>query len=70
MRVEMKKPYYVQVNDYMTPTRVELTESEAKAVTYVLKEIVKSDSDALVSIEDGDGEELYSNWDEWSKTHK
>ena len=25
----MKKYYYIQVNDYMNPVRVELTESEA-----------------------------------------
>lgn len=42
----MKKIYTVQVNDYMTPVRVELTESEANAIAYVLEEIVKSDKDA------------------------
>lgn len=37
----MKNTYYVQVNDYMTSVRVELTESEAKEVAYVLEEIAK-----------------------------
>lgn len=67
----MKNTYYVQVNDYMTPVRVELTESEAKAVAYVLEEIAKSDEDALVEIKDEDnGEILFDNYDEWIKTHK
>lgn len=67
----MKRPYTVQVNDYMTPVRVELTESEARAVAYVLEEVVKSDEDALVEIKDEDtGEILFDNYDEWIKTHK
>lgn len=66
----MKQKYIVQVNDYMTPVQVMLTESEANAVAYVLKEIAKSDRDALVSIEDEDGNELYGNYDEWIKKHK
>lgn len=66
----MKRPYAVQVNDYMTPVRVMLTEEEANAVAYVLEEISKSDDDALVSIEDEDGNELYDNYSKWIKTHK
>jgi hypothetical protein len=67
---KMKKEYIVQVNDEMTPVKVMLTESEAEAVAYVLKEVVASDPDALVGIEDDDGNELYSNYDEWAKTHR
>jgi len=66
----MKKPYTVQVNDYMTPVIVELTEAEANTITYVLEEIAKSDKDALVGIEDEDGNELYSNYNEWIETHR
>ena len=67
----MKKTYYVQVNDYMTPVKVELTESEAKAVAYVLEEVVKSDEDALVEIKEEDtGDILFDNYDEWIKIHK
>ena len=66
----MKKEYVVQVNDTMTPVKVKLTQSEAEAVAYVLKEVVASDPDALVGIEDEDGNELYSNYDEWIKTHR
>lgn len=66
----MKKSYIVQVNDYMTPVKVMLTENEANAVTYVLEEIVKSDEDVLVEIKDEDsGEILFDNYSEWSKTH-
>lgn len=65
----MKKQYIVQVNDTMTPVKVQLTEEQANAVAYVLEEIAKSDKDALVAIEDEDGEELYSNYDEWIETH-
>lgn len=66
----MKRPYIVQVNDYMTPVRVMLTENEANVVAYVLEEIVKSDEDALVEIKDEDsGEILFDNYIEWSKTH-
>lgn len=62
----MKRTYIVQVNDTMTPVKVELTESEAAAVATVLKEVAKADKSALVGIEDEDsGEELYSNYDEW-----
>ena len=66
----MKKNYYVQVNDYMTPARVRLTEEEAETVMYVLQRIVEQDEDALVEIKDEDGEVLYGNYDEWIKTHK
>ena len=66
----MKEYYYVQVNDYMTPVRVKLTELEANAVAYVLEEIAKVDNDALVGIEDENGNELYGNYDEWIETHK
>ena len=67
----MKKNYYVQVNDYMTPVKVSLTENEANAVAYVLEEIANSDEDALVEIKDEDyGNILYGNYDEWIKTHK
>ena len=67
----MKKTYTVQVNDYMTPVRVELTDSEASAVAYVLEEISKSDKDALVQIEEEDtGDILFDNYDEWIKTHE
>jgi len=66
----MKKPYTVQVNDYMTPVIVELTEAEANTITYVLEEIAKSDKDALVGIEDEDGNELYNNYNEWIETHR
>lgn len=67
----MKRPYIVQVNDYMTPVRVMLTEIEANAVAYVLEEIVKSDKDSLVEIKDEDsGEVLFDNYNEWIETHK
>lgn len=67
----MKRNYYVQVNDYMTPVKVELTEEEAKAVAYVLEEIAKEDKDDLVEIKDEDtGDILFDNYDEWIKTHK
>ena len=66
----MKRNYYVQVNDYMTPARVRLTEEEAETVMYVLQRIVEQDEDALVEIKDEDGEVLYGNYDEWIKTHK
>lgn len=67
----MKRPYIVQVNDYMTPVRVMLTENEANAVAYVLEEIVKSDEDALVEIKDADsGEILFDNYIEWARTHE
>lgn len=67
----MKKTYTVQVNDYMSPVRVELTETEARAVAYVLEEVVKSDEDALVEIKEEDtGDILFDNYDEWIKTHK
>ena len=66
----MKRPYFVQVNDYMTPVKVMLTENEANAVAYVLEEIVKSDEDALVEIKDADsGEILFDNYIEWARTH-
>lgn len=69
--MDMKNTYYVQVNDYMTPVRVNLTESEARAVAYVLEEVVKSDENALVEIKrEDDGEILFDNYDEWIKTHK
>lgn len=67
----MKKEYYVQVNNYMTPVKVRLTEDEANAVAYVLKEIAKVDMDALVEIsEDESGDILYDNYDEWVENHK
>lgn len=67
----MKRPYLVQVNDYMTPVRVILTENEANAVAYVLEEVVKSDEDALVQIKDEDsGDILFDNYDKWIKTHR
>lgn len=66
----MKRAYTVQVNDYMTPVKVMLTEEEANAVAYVLEEISKSDDDALVGIEDEDGNELYDNYSKWIKTHR
>ena len=66
----MRKSYIIQVNDYMTPVKVNLTEDEATAVAYVLEEIAKSDKDALVGIEDENGNELYGNYEEWIKTHR
>lgn len=66
----MKHTYIVQVNDYMTPVKVQLTEDQAKAVAYVLEEIAKSDKDALVHIEDEYGDELYDNYNEWIETHR
>lgn len=66
----MKQMYYVQVNDYMTPVKVQLTETEANAVAYVLEEIAKSDKDALVEINDENGDIVYGNYDEWIETHK
>lgn len=66
----MKKEYTVQVNDYMTPVKVMLTEEEANAVAYVLEEIAKSDKDSLVNISDEYGNELYDNYNEWTETHK
>ena len=66
----MRKSYIVQVNDYMTPVKVNLTEDEATAVAYVLEEITKSDKEALVGIEDENGNELYGNYEEWIKTHR
>lgn len=67
----MERPYIVQVNDYMTPVKVLLTESEANAVAYVLEEIVKSDKDALVGISNKDtGDILFDNYEEWNETHR
>lgn len=67
----MKKTYYVQVNNYMTPAKVQLTEEEANAVAYVLKEIAKVDMDSLVEISDDEsGDILYDNYDEWIENHK
>lgn len=67
----MKKQYFVQVNDYMTPVQVMLTEEEANTVAYVLEEIAKGDKDALVGIIDSeDGNELYGNYEDWIKTYK
>lgn len=67
----MKRPYIVQVNDYMTPVRVMLTEIEANTIAYMLEEIVKSDKDSLVEIKDEDsGEVLFDNYNEWIETHK
>lgn len=63
----MKQKYLVQVNDYMSPVVVNLTEDEAKTIVYVLKEIAKEDKKALVGIENEDGEIFYSNYDEWYK---
>lgn len=69
--IKMKNTYYVQVNDYMTPVRVELTEDQANAVAYVLEEIAKVDKDALVEIRDYDyGYVLYGNYDEWIETYR
>lgn len=67
----MKRTYTVQVNDYMTPVRVELTEVEANAVAYVLEEIAKYDKDALVEISNEDtGDILFDNYEEWNETHR
>ena len=67
----MKKEYWVQVNNYMAPVKVQLTEEEANAVVYVLKEIAKVDTDSLVEISDDEsGNILYDNYDEWIENHK
>lgn len=67
----MKKEYWVQVNNYMTPVKVQLTEEEANAVAYVLTEIAKVDTDSLVEISDDEsGNILYDNYDEWIENHK
>lgn len=67
----MKKTYCVQVNNYMTPVKVRLTEEEANAVAYVLKEIAKADINSLVEISDDEsGSILYDNYGEWIKNHK
>jgi hypothetical protein len=66
----MKNTYYIQVNDYMAPVKVMLTEEEANTVIYVLKEITKGDKDALVDIANSYGDMIYSNYDEWIKMHK
>lgn len=67
----MKNTYTIQVNDYMTPVRVELTELEAKTVAYVLEEIAKSDKDALVEIQDENtGDVLFGNYNEWIDSHR
>lgn len=66
----MKKKYYIQVNDYMEPVKVYLTEEELNTVIYVLKEIANGDKDALVQIDDEYDNELYGNYDEWIQTHK
>ena len=63
----MKETYFVQVNDDMTPVRVELTETEVDTVKYVLEEIAKSNTDLLVCLSANDGTELCSNYDEWIK---
>ena len=55
----------------MTPAKVQLTEAEANAVAYVLKEIAKVDMDSLVEISDDEsGNILYDNYDEWTENHK
>ena len=66
----MKNTYFVQVNNYMTPVKVRLTEEEANAVAYVLKEIAKADVDALVEISDDCDNVLYGNYDEWAEAHE
>lgn len=66
----MNKNYYIQINDYMEPAKVKLTENEVDTIIYVLKEIVKSDEDSLVCISDEDGMDLYTNYNEWIKTHR
>lgn len=66
----MKNTYFVQVNDYMTPVRVRLTEEEANVIAYVLKEIAKADVDALVEISDDYDNVLYGNYDEWIENHE
>lgn len=66
----MKRKYILQVNDYMTPIRVRLTEEEAMGVAYVLEEIAKSDKHSLIHMEDENGEWLCDNYDEWYETHK
>lgn len=66
----MKNTYFVQVNNYMTPARVRLTEEEAQTVAYVLKEIAKSDPDALVNISDDCDNDLYDNYNEWVENHR
>lgn len=66
----MKKIYRVQVNDYMAPVVVELTESEAQTLAYVLEEIARGDEDALVGLWDDASNEIYGNYDEWIKIHK
>ena len=63
----MKETYFVQVNDDMTPVRVELTETEVDTVKYVLEESAKSNTDLLVCLSANDGTELCSNYDEWIK---
>lgn len=55
----------------MTPVKVRLTEEEANAVAYVLKEIAKADINSLVEISDDEsGSILYDNYGEWIKNHK
>lgn len=66
----MKNTYFVQVNSFMTPARVRLTEEEANVVAYVLKEIAKADADALVDISDDNDNVLYDNYNEWVENHK
>ena len=61
----MKETYFVQVNDDMTPVRVELTETEVDTVKYVLEEISNANTDLSVCVSAHDGTELYSNYDEW-----
>jgi hypothetical protein len=48
---------------------VHLTYQVAEIVAYVLKEIVKSDPDALVDIKDEEDNSLYTNYSEWIKIH-
>lgn len=66
----MKNTYFVQVNNYMTPVRVRLTEEEANVIAYVLKEIAKADVDALVEISDDYDNVLYGNYNEWIENHE
>lgn len=65
----MKETYFLQINDDMTPVRVELTETEVETVRYVLEEIAKANTDSLVGLSTNDGTELYSNYDEWVKNN-
>ena len=68
----MNKDYYwIQVNDYMEPFKIALTEEEVNGVKKVLVKLAQVDEDALVQMTDEDGDIIFvDNYKKWIKTHR